>query len=305
MTGDRAGAERVWLRLLDRIPNDRPTHARLGRLYALEGREGPARDEFEKSLPDGTGFEGLIAWHRRHGDLIDFSNRFHELVERNSYDPSSLGLYAIVLRAQERFAEAQVYYDRIVTLVPHACGPLVDAGSNELEQGNYVLALRDLDACLALDPAYYPALVDESKAHLNEGDAASARSFIDRALEVRPNGMEALVGEGVLEDRAGKWEAATNDYIHAMSLEPMRVEPYVYLGFEYAEHGLYDRAESMLLKGLNIAPADGKLHYFLAETYRLQDKIGLALSHYELAAHSDDPEAARAARAQIQLIKRV
>ena len=299
---DYRGAERVWKAILTRFPDDRQTHNRMGSLYAAQDRTAEAIDEFAKSLPDRAGFDGLVAEHIKRGDLGVFSDNYRANVERNPLDTGAMSVYANVLRAQRRFADAQTYFERIVALKPGACDPLVDAGNNDIDLGKLSSATKFFDACLRIDPKNYPALVDSGEAAMESSDVARAKAFYDRALAVNPNGSEALVDIGYLEDDKGNWKSAVVDYIRAMAADPLRAEPYIDLGYDYNEHQLYELAEAVFLKGLSASPQEGALHYMLAVTYNLQGKIALAREQYEIALTSHDVRVVEAAQAEMALL---
>jgi tetratricopeptide (TPR) repeat protein len=299
---DYRSAERVWKAILARVPGDRQTHNRMGSLYAAQDRTAEAIAEFEKSLPERAGFEGLVAEHVKRGDLSAFSESYRATVDANPFDIGDLNLYANILRAQHRFAEAQPFFDRIISLKPGDCASLVDAGNNEIDLGKLTIATQRFEACLRIDPKNYPALVDSGEGAMERDDRAAARAFYERALAVRPNGSEALVDVGYLEDDKGNWKAAVVDYIRAMSSNPLRAEAYIDLGYDYNEHQLYELAEAVFLKGLSVAPEEGALHYMLAVTYNLQGKIALARGQYELAMASNDARVVQAAQAEMALL---
>jgi len=299
---DYRRAERMWKGILASNPDDRETHNRMGSLYAAQDRIPESIVEFEKSLPEREGFEGLVAEHRRKGDLNIFTDNARTEVEAQPLNASKVSFYADILRAQGRFAEAQPFFDRVATIWPRDCGALVDAGNNEIDLGKLDRALELLNRCLAIDPQNYPALVDSGEAYMELRQAPRAAALYQRALATRPNGSEALVDIGYLEDDAGNWKAATTDYVRAMAADPFRSEAYVDLGYDYNEHRLYQLAEAVFLKGLSIAPEDGTLHYMLAVTYNLQGKIPLARAQYQLAIASNEPNIVQAAQAELALL---
>jgi len=299
---DYRSAERVWRAILDRAPGDRQTHNRMGSLYAAQDRTAEAIEEFEKSLPERAGFEGLVAEHLKRGDLNDFSRTYRAIVDENPFNIANVNFYANILRAQHRYADAQPYFDRIISLKPGDCAALVDAGNNEIDLGKLAIASERFEVCLRIDPANYPALVDSGEAAMERDDIPTARAFYERALAVRPNGPEALIDVGYLEDDKGNWRTAVVDYIRAMSANPLRPEAYIDLGYDYNEHQLYELAEAVFLKGLSVAPQEGALHYMLAVTYNLQGKIALARGQYELALTSNDARVVQAAQAEMALL---
>jgi tetratricopeptide (TPR) repeat protein len=297
-------AERVWKGILARNSDDRATHNRMGSLYAAEDRVAESIVEFERSLPERAGFEGLVAQHRRQGDLAAFSEQYRMQVDANPLDAPTVDIYANILRAQGKFVEAQPYFDRVVTIRPHECGPLVNAGNNEIDLGRLDRAITLLEACLAIDSKNYAALVDAGEAYIERSETARAGGYFERALAVRPAGSEALVDLGYIADDKGNWKGAVVDYIRAMIADPLRSEAYVDLGYDYNEHQLYQLAEATFLKGLSISPDDGTLHYLLAVTYNLQGKLVLAREQYQLAIASREPRVVRAAQAELDLLPR-
>jgi len=299
---DYRSAERVWRAILERNPDDRQTHNRMGSLYAAQDRTADAIAEFERSLPEREGFEGLVTEHIKRGDLAQFSDQYRDLVERNPLDAGNLNLYANILRAQHRFADAQTYFDRLAELRPDQCGPLVDAGNNQIDLGKLDVAKRRFQACLSEDPKNYAALVDSGEAAMEANDVVHATAFYESALTARPNGSEALVDLGYLEDDKGHWKNAVVYYIRGMTVDPLRSEAYIDLGYDYNEHQLYELAEAVFLKGLSVTPQDGTLHYMLGVTYNLQGKIALAREQYELALKSNDARVVRAAQSEMALL---
>jgi len=73
-------------------------------------------------------------------------------------------------------------------------------------------------------------------------------------------------------------------------------------GYDYNEHQMYALAEPAFLKGLSIAPTDGRLHYMLAGTYNVQGKIELARRQYESAIERYESIVVHAARAELALL---
>lgn len=301
---DYKRAEAVWKAIIARTPGDRETHNRLGSLYAVQDRVADSISEFEKSLPTRVGFAGLIAEHRKKGDLDELVGMYADDARVKSTDARAQSFYANILRALHRYADAQPYFARVVTLDPRECGAIVDSGNNLIDVGNLDLAVQTLDRCLRLDPKYYPAIVDIGEAYLEKNDTDKGRGYFERALAANPTGSEALVNLGYLEDGEGRWKTAIAYYLRAMYADPLQAAAYIDLGYDYREHQLYTLAEAAFLKGLSIAPDDGRLHYMLGVTYNVQSKIALARDQYEYAVASQEPIVVRAAKAELALLPR-
>jgi tetratricopeptide (TPR) repeat protein len=300
---DYKRAEATWRAILAHLPDDGATHNRLGSLYAAEDRIDDAVGEFEKSLPSPSGFAGLVAEHRRRGDLAAFEESYAERIELHQQDVTALWYYGSILHELHEFTQAQSYLDRAAALRPSSCPLMIDAGNNSLDLARYDVAVATFNRCLSQEPKNYVALVDLGEAYKDQNQFDRAREYYERALRVRPDGPEALVDVGYLEDAAGDWKSAVSKYIAAMSADPLQAAAYIDLGFDYSEHRFYALAEAALIKGLTVEPRNGRLHYLLAVTYNVQGKVELAREQYRRAIDAkDDAAVARAAQSELALL---
>src|ERR1700730_4229511 len=86
-------------------------------------------------------------------------------------------------------------------------------------------------------------------------------------------------------------------YHKAIAAYPLSRDAYIDLGYDYNEQHLYALAEAAFLKGLSVAPRDGRLIYMLGVTYNQQGKLQLAKQQYLRAIDlSDEDIVVRAAR---------
>jgi Tfp pilus assembly protein PilF len=70
------------------------------------------------------------------------------------------------------------------------------------------------------------------------------------------------------------------------------------LGYTYNAHHQYQLAEAALIKGLAIAPEDGRLHFLLGDAYARQGNDNLAATQYRAAAVAKNLDAGVRAAAQ-------
>jgi Tfp pilus assembly protein PilF len=155
---------------------------------------------------------------------------------------------------------------------------------------------------LAAAPDTPEALADMGDAQLDAGNDDLARHYLDRAIEVDPAAAGALIDRGYLEDRLGDEQAAANDYESAIAADPMRPEAYIDLAFHLVNDKVYATAEGVISAGLRADPDDGRLHYLMAETYRLEGRYDLARVQYRAALASDEPVVVDAARNDLRTI---
>jgi tetratricopeptide (TPR) repeat protein len=299
--GDLGRAEAVWKAETHRHPDDRATHERLGTLYASRGRVADALDEFDKSLPLRGGLVQLIALQQRTKGIDAFFNEAQLGVRLNPDDPWHLTLFATVLEALHRPAEALQYYTRVVELAPMSerCEERVTRAVDYFDLKRDAEGLNDLQACLHGNPDDYAALTIYGWSYLRSNDFAHARPLLERALVANPDGVEALIDMGYLDDATGDGAAAALCYRRAIAGDPLRPEAYVDLGFDFAAKRNFAQAEATYNAGLVVAPGNGRLHYLLGETYRSQGKVGPARAQFESALTSDESEVVNAARAAL------
>ncbi|MGH7727712.1 MAG: tetratricopeptide repeat protein [Vulcanimicrobiaceae bacterium] len=294
-SGDLASAERTYLDILRTAPGDRPTHDRLGGLYASQDRISDAIAQFEASLPASDAYEQLVALHERRGDLPAFVASYERAASERPDDAAALYAIGTIYAAIHRTSEAVSAFERALENAPQSCPILSALGGAYLDQHRPDQASGVLDRCLEIDADNYPALVNRGDAEidLNRNDVA-LRDF-QHANRVEPDGAAALVDLGYLRDVAGDRSDAMSFYTKALAADPFSREAYIDLGFDYAAQGLDALAEASYLKGLSVAPQDGRLHYLLGALYEKMGKRDLARSQYNLAAKSTEPEIASAA----------
>lgn len=299
---DYKRAETVWRGIVAQHPDDREVHNRLGSLYAVEDRIPEALLEFEKSVPSRDGYEGLVAMHRRAGDLQAFLAKLQQAATENPLDPNRWGALGAVERSMHELAEAKAAFTRQVGLAPQSCDARLNIANVQVDLGEIDPAIANLRACLAVDATYYPAVVNLGEAFLEKNDNQTARPYFDRGLELKPNGYEALVDIGYIIDMQGDWRTAVTYYDRALQSDPLRSEAYINLGYDFNEHQLFPLAQAAFVKGLSIAPDNGRLHYMLGVTYSLQGKIDLARTQFNDAMTSDEAIVVKAAKSELSLL---
>ncbi len=302
---DLPNAERVYVEVLRIEPRDRETHNRLGGIYAAEDRVSDAIDQFTQSLPSMSNAYGyLIELHRKRGDLDAFLADTKSRADNDPLDFVAQYNTGMFYDARHRYREAAMYLDRARMLQPRNCDTLSALGSVYIDLHEPKESLDALDRCLNHDAVNYSALVNRGDLYIDTAQYDKAHADLDAAHLIRPDGPEALVNLGYLKDVEHDWHAAVSYYLRAISIDPLMREGYTNLGCDYEQHQLYALAEAAFLKGLSIAPSDGRLHYLLAMTYADQGKRTLALAEYQQAANSDETEVARAATRELAILQK-
>ncbi len=299
---DYAKAEKIWKALVAAAPDDRETHSRLGALYAVEDRVGEALTQFQLSLPNRTGYAGVVLMHKRYGDLNQYLEQLRTETNLHPFDVTKWAELGEAERALHHLAASYEAFSHVAGVRPASCAARVDVAYALVDLGRVDQAITHLNACLAIDANYYPAVVNLGEAYLEKSQYDAALPYLERALKLRPDGAEALVDIGYFYDAHSDWKTAITYYNRAIRSDPLRPEAYIDLGYDYNQHRLFPLAEAAYLNGISVASDDGRLHYMLAVTYNLQDKIALARDQYERALASEEPLVVRLAKAELALL---
>ncbi len=297
--GDFPHAEAAYKAILARHPNDRETHNRLGSVYATENRIDAAIREFDLSLPGTDSVPDLVHLHERKGDLAEYVFEAKREAAADPADPNAQIQLAQVYRALYRPDLAIVYFKRAMDNAPNSLLALNGLGLSYLDEMEYAKAVGYFKRCRAQAPRGYSCIVNLGAAYLEENRLDKAEAALVAAHDLRPERPEALVNFGYLADSRGDWRRAIRYYVEALTVYPYSVDAYIDLGWEYQQHKLYALAESALLKGLAVAPDDGRLHFLLGQAYADQGKVALALSEFKAATSSADPDVRRIAQARL------
>lgn len=292
-------AERIYKLLLASNPGDRETHNRLGTVYAVENRVDEAIAQFEASLPGTDSVPDLVALHERRGDLQKYLASVKMLAEsaRESADvQAELGQ---VYQAVHQPSSAVMQFQRALQIDPSSLTALNGLGLSYLDMKDYARASAMFNECLRIDPRSYSCLDNLGATQLESAQYDIAEKTIAGAYRLSPERPEALVNFGYLADTRGDWKKAVAEYAKAISVGPYSREAYIDLGLAYLNHNLYPLAQEALLKGVAVAPDDGRIHYLLGRTYEAQGRTELAAREFKDAAESMDPDVQRIAKQRL------
>jgi len=132
---------------------------------------------------------------------------------------------------------------------------------------------------------YYLALVQGA-----EGGHAEAIATLREALRLDPEYLPAQLRLGGYLLAVGKWQEAAQLFEGLVKKHPENAEAFYGLGRAHAVHNELDLATESLRKGTELFPDYGAAHYALAQTYKRQGKMDMAV--HELELHEKHPTSA-------------
>ncbi|MGZ3506889.1 MAG: tetratricopeptide repeat protein [Vulcanimicrobiaceae bacterium] len=301
--GELKRAESTYMAILDMYPRDKETHNRLGSVYATESRIDEAIDEFNHSLPGTDSVPELVRLHEVRGDLDAYIRDKVRVATEFPTDPEAQIELGKVYETTHRPDLAVIYFKKALDNAPDSEMAINGLGLAFLDERQYPTAIEYFDRCRAHDAFGYPCTVNLGATYLEQGNLTSAEQVLTIAHKLQPEQPEALVNFGFLADARGQWKDAVSFYVQALTVYPYSIDAYIDLGYEYEQHKLYTLAESVLAKGLAVAPKEGRLHFILGQVFSDQGKTDLAIEQFKAATNSDDPDVKRIAQQKFDALE--
>lgn len=189
---------------------------------------------------------------------------------------------AEVAIAETRYDDARTSLDAVFERSPEDRTGLMLLGQVQLNEGEVNEALLTYQRVLSENPQFSPARVQLAMAHVQAGSAEQAKSELRQALDATPHFAPAVFLLSDLNIQAGAADVATEDLQRFMAEAPNAKQPqtaaraYELLGTAYLRRGQAARATAEFRKRLELAPADPKGRYLLANGLAAEGKTAEA-----------------------------
>jgi tetratricopeptide (TPR) repeat protein len=282
--GELDRAEATYKDILLYYPKDKETHNRLGSVYATENRINDAIAEFNRSLPGTDSVPDLVRLHMRNGTFDSYKQQLEENADANADDAEAQSEIGELYETIDSPGLAERYFKRALLLAPDSVIALNGMALSYQDQGNYADAIKEYQKCLQEDSGNYACMSNLGSTYLQTSQLAMAQKWLEQAHRLAPERAEAIVNLGYLADDRNDWHKAVSEYVEAIVVYPYLADAYLDLGDTYYEHRYYKLAQQALIKGLAVAPEDGRLHFLLGDTYASEGNDPLAMQEYRAAA---------------------
>lgn len=231
--GRLADAEKIYRRVIDKMPGQPQALEGLGTLAVASGRHGEA-----------------VAWMQR-------------ALQVNPRNERVLNNYGLALRGLGRDQEALAAFRQALSINPHASVTLMNLGALLLKHRRSdegVAMLRQAVVVAGNNPEPYNALAGtlDQMQRIEE-----AESVYRMALQASPGNARLLFNLANLYLRADRVEEAEQTYRAAIAAEPGYFDPYHNLGHAYTELGQPEKAVACFRRGVQLRPQDFNPHMSL------------------------------------------
>jgi spermidine synthase len=242
-------------------PEDPEAHARLGALYASDGR-------FDRAIES---FERVVALAPRRPGAFFTLARYYE--------------------AEERDAEALQAYGRGLALEPGD----VQARNNQeklaiktaLEAGTPVTVALGPEHTLRVEPRSAEAFYQLGLRYLRNDEAEAAVFALGQATTLEPGHAAAHLFLGLAHTSLGAYERAEAAYRRAIALSPENAPAYNYLGLVYHQQRRYAEALGAYEQAIAQAPDYGVAYVNLGASHEALGQPERALAAYRQALQHD------------------
>jgi tetratricopeptide (TPR) repeat protein len=248
------------LRRAKQHPDDPAAQARLGELYASDGRFDRAIECFEKAT--------ALAPRSPHGFFMLAHS--YEAEER---DADALRAYETGLALDPSDAQARNNREKLAIKRALALG------------GRVELALGD-GGTLTVAPDSATSYFQLGLRYLRNDEADAAAAALRRAIALQPDHDGAQLFLGLAYTSLGALDKAEVAYRRAIALRPTNPEAYNYLGLVYHQQQRYRQALSAYRQAIEQAPGYAIAYVNLAASHEALGHTAAALAAYrEALAH--------------------
>jgi tetratricopeptide (TPR) repeat protein len=271
----------------------------------------------------GSLFGNLL---RDSGSIANVQSNLATILSNDPNNLETLMLYARVLRLRRQSTDADLQYDRIISLAPNAPEGPYGKAMLALDRGDLVAGKSLLNQSLNLNDGYFPARQVLARLAMNEQDWPTAIQHLNwlainharpadqvaLAQALRLSGsrgyeqaksvlqpladaqnVDALVELGRLYNDMGQTADARNSYEQAVRADPKSGPALFELGETLAIQGEYEAAESRMRAAIDANPNNIDARLALAKLYMGPlDKPDMAADLYSslLELGINDPE---------------
>jgi len=159
-----------------------------------------------------------------------------------------IGCYSIMTyQRNEVWKDDLTLWNDIVHKSPHKARAYGNRGLLYYNQGNYTLALQDLNKAIALNPYYSQAYNNRGLIYSHEGNLGLALTEFTHAIEVNSSNAEPYSNRGLVYIQGGNLSQALTDFTQVLELNPNDPQALSFRGYIEDKEG----NDTQALKDLN------------------------------------------------------
>ncbi|MBF0142212.1 MAG: tetratricopeptide repeat protein [Magnetococcales bacterium] len=275
-------AEKVYRDFLERHPDSKAVHGRLGRLLLTRDDREAALEEFReisRLAPDSVQARlttALILLSRK-----DYDEALQELRLAEALGPDNSGVYYYLgqaLESLDRDSEAVVEYDKVQNGQPFYLESQLRLAFLDASRGADAAAVERLRQLTASNPERVDLVLALSMLLLQAKDYPGVVETSTKGLALDPAQSRLRFNRAMALDKLQRWPEAEADLKTYISDNPTDAHALNYLGYTWAERGEnLEESHQLLRKAVKLAPGDGfitdSLGWVLFRMKRLEESL--------------------------------
>lgn len=198
---------------------------------------------------------------------------------------------AASLAVQGNIQQAIGEYNVAADFAPENPLPLHLLGRLYASQARFDDSLSVLNSLLQKSPNYIPALLERGNVHFANNGIILAKRDYDKVIELEPSNAIAHLNVGTIHQINKKWALAEGEYLTALKLNPALYNAYNNLAWMTAERNQQlDKGLYWIQEAIRISPASSNLYDTLGWVYFARDENELAVKALQKAVKADYPK---------------
>jgi tetratricopeptide (TPR) repeat protein len=216
------------------------------------------------------------ATYRRVGVWRDSMTLWNDVISRRP-DISTAYLNRGLARAEKKdHVAALADFDTALQLNPKSEEALNSRAVSRMYLGDLPAALCDYDEAIRLSPGDSTYRANRGMLKRQMGDLDGALCDFDAAVKLNARNAKALCERADLYWRKGDWPKVIADYEAVLRLNPAHPLATLSLGAALVQMGDYERAVTLLNKGLALGYKARPAYVLLAQAYQKTGRVDLA-----------------------------
>lgn len=194
----------------------------------------------------------------------------------------SLKLAELHLFTKE-YDKVYIYLDKAVEIEPGNARAYFMRGFAQLEQGDSVKGIQNIQKATEMNPEYYDAFVKLGYV-MSAKHNPMAEQYFKAAIKLQPRSVEARYGLGMYYQESNQPQDALKEYDMLLTISPAYRDAFYNIGYINLVWKIdFDKAIENFSKAIAIDPAYAEAYYNRGLSYEMQHKFDLARKDYKQA----------------------
>lgn len=229
----------------------------------------------------------------RQGKTAEAARIIDTILKDHPSEPGALVLMGVVLDAQQRYNDAETYYQRALKVAPGSPQVLNNAANHFLAAGNRKRARELYLKTIAIEPGQVNANLQLAQMSVDDKEGRQALAYLNRIAEKAGSDSGVVLLRARALALSGRCAEAGAVLKNIEDLPGADAPVYFSMGLAQAECKRYDAAEASFSRALDADPRNVEILYNLGLAALRADHVSRAQSVIEIALKErpDDADA--------------